>query len=206
MNVFTWFSDRNNITFLIAIAGFAMSLYNFFRALWDRRCALSIDYVNHHCSPCKGHTRFEIRMNIQNLSSAPLSIVRMYIICDGKSYSFAFPAQEVMEFTHTKGGIETRHSEVLSQTFRQNSKASWKENANFNWPCKRRKSVLSLTLMRIIPVWILKSTVSLPMLNNLSQNIENDGTDCQNQRPVLEGHSIHHPSPQSSALNWPPVL
>lgn len=30
MNVFTWFSDRNNITFLIAIAGFAMSLYNFF--------------------------------------------------------------------------------------------------------------------------------------------------------------------------------
>ena len=116
MNVFTWFSDRNNITFLIAIAGFAMSLYNFFRALWDRRCALSIDYVNHHCSPCKGHTRFEIRMNIQNLSSAPLSIVRMYIICDGKSYSFAFPAQEVMEFTHTKGGIETRHLEVLSQS------------------------------------------------------------------------------------------
>ena len=116
MNVFTWFSDRNNITFLIAIAGFAMSLYNFFRALWDRRCALSIDYVNLHCSPCKGHTRFEIRMNIQNLSSAPLSIVRMYIICDGKSYSFAFPAQEVMEFTHTKGGIETRHSEVLSQS------------------------------------------------------------------------------------------
>ena len=115
MNVFTWLSDRNNITFLIAIAGFAMSFYNFFRSLWDKRCTFSIDYVNHHCSPCKGHTRFEIRMNIQNLSSAPLSIVRMYLICDGKSYGFAFPAQEVIAVTHTKGGIETRRSEVLSQ-------------------------------------------------------------------------------------------
>lgn len=115
MNIFTWFCDRNNITFVIAIAGFAMSLYNFFRSLWEKRCAFSVDYVNHHCSENKGHTRLDIRINIQNLSSATLSIVRMYLICDGISYSFAFPAQQIWEFSHTKGGIETRHSEILSQ-------------------------------------------------------------------------------------------
>ncbi len=115
MNVLSWFCDRNNVTFVIAIAGFAMSLYNFFRSMWDRRCTFSIDYVNHHCSQRKGHARLEIRMNIQNLSSAPLSIVRMYLICDGASYSFAFPAQEILALYQTKGGVETQRSQVLSQ-------------------------------------------------------------------------------------------
>ena len=45
-----------------------------------------------------------------------------------------------------------------------------------------------------------------PMFDDLGQNVEKNRADCQNQRPVLEGHSIHHLSSQSSALNWPPVL
>ena len=37
-----WLCQRENITLVIAIAGFVMSLYNFFRAIWDKRCSFSV--------------------------------------------------------------------------------------------------------------------------------------------------------------------
>ena len=47
--IINWLWNRENITLLIAIAGFGMSLYNFFRALWDKRCSFRVDYVSHYC-------------------------------------------------------------------------------------------------------------------------------------------------------------
>ena len=44
-----WLCQRENITLVIAIAGFVMSLYNFFRAIWDKRCSFSVGYVSHYC-------------------------------------------------------------------------------------------------------------------------------------------------------------
>lgn len=38
--IIEWFGSRDNVTFLIAVAGFLMSIYNFFRAMWDKRCSL----------------------------------------------------------------------------------------------------------------------------------------------------------------------
>lgn len=67
MDILTWFHDRSNITFAIAIIGFVISLYNFFRAMWDRRCAFTVEYISHNCTlGHMGHTQFIIRMNIQN--------------------------------------------------------------------------------------------------------------------------------------------
>ena len=43
--IINWLWNRENVTLLIAIAGFGMSLYNFFRALWDKRCSFRVDYV-----------------------------------------------------------------------------------------------------------------------------------------------------------------
>lgn len=45
--IINWLWNRENVTLLIAIAGFGMSLYNFFRALWDKRCSFRVDYVSH---------------------------------------------------------------------------------------------------------------------------------------------------------------
>lgn len=116
MNILTWFCDRSNITFAIAIAGFVMSIYNFFRAMWDRRCAFKVEYISHNCTlEHMGHTQFIIRMNIQNLTSASLCIVRMFLIYENQTYEFVFPAQQVWEFTSTHGKTVDRKPEVLSQ-------------------------------------------------------------------------------------------
>lgn len=112
-----WFCNRSNITFVIAIAGFVMSLYNFFRGMWDRRCAFSVEYVNHRCSlEHIGHTQFVVRLNIRNLTSASLWIVRMFLVYGGSTYEFAFPAQQVWDFTTTRSKTVTKTREVLSQT------------------------------------------------------------------------------------------
>lgn len=88
-----WLNIRENVTFLIAITGFGMSLYNFFRALWDKRCSFKVDYVSHYCCLSKSGKYAEpmFRLNFVNLSSAPLTVVRMFLLVDGKKTSSCFP-------------------------------------------------------------------------------------------------------------------
>ena len=115
MDILTWFHDRSNITFAIAIIGFVISLYNFFRAMWDRRCAFTVEYISHNCTlGHMGHTQFIIRMNIQNQTSASLCISRMFLVYENQTYEFAFPAQQVWEFTSTHGKTVTNKKEILS--------------------------------------------------------------------------------------------
>ena len=116
MDILTWFHDRSNITFAIAIIGFVISLYNFFRAMWDRRCAFTVEYISHNCTLGRmGHTQFIIRMNIQNQTSASLCIVRMFLVYENQTYEFVFPAQQVWEFTSTHGKTVTNKKEIFSQ-------------------------------------------------------------------------------------------
>ena len=114
MDILTWFHDRSNITFAIAIIGFVISLYNFFRAMWDRRCAVTVEYISHNCTlGHMGHTQFIIRMNIQNQTSASLCISRMFLVYENQTYEFAFPAQQVWEFTSTHGKTVTNKKEAI---------------------------------------------------------------------------------------------
>ena len=112
-----WLNVRDNVTFLIAIAGFVMSLYNFFRALWDKRCSFSVDYVSHYCSLSKSGKYAEpmFRLNFVNRSSAPLTVVRMFLLVDGKKYEFLFPEQQVYQMTRRQKGETIQTGEVKSQ-------------------------------------------------------------------------------------------
>ena len=85
-----WLCQRENITLVIAIAGFVMSLYNFFRAIWDKRCSFSVGYVSHYChlSRSEKHAELVFRLNFINQSSVPLTIVRMFMVVDDKKYEF----------------------------------------------------------------------------------------------------------------------
>ena len=92
-----WLCQRENITLVIAIAGFVMSLYNFFRAIWDKRCSFSVGYVSHYChlSRSEKHAELVFRLNFINQPSVPLTIVRMFMVVDDKKYEFLFPEQQV---------------------------------------------------------------------------------------------------------------
>ena len=115
--IINWLWNRENVTLLIAIAGFGMSLYNFFRALWDKRCSFLVDYVSHYCCLSKSGKYAEpmFRFNFVNLSSAPLTVVRMFLLVDGKKYEFLFPEQQVYQMTRRQKGETIQTGEVKSQ-------------------------------------------------------------------------------------------
>lgn len=115
--IINWLWNRENVTLLIAIAGFGMSLYNFFRALWDNRCSFKVDYVSHYCCLSKSGKYAEpmFRLNFVNLSSAPLTVVRMFLLVDGKKYEFLFPEQQVYQMTRHQNGETVKIGEVKSQ-------------------------------------------------------------------------------------------
>lgn len=115
--IINWLWNRENVTLLIAIAGFGMSLYNFFRALWDKQCSFLVDYVSHYCCLSKSGKYAEpmFRFNFVNLSSAPLTVVRMFLLVDGKKYEFLFPEQQVYQMTRRQKGETIQTGEVKSQ-------------------------------------------------------------------------------------------
>ena len=113
-----WLCQRENITLVIAIAGFVMSLYNFFRAIWDKRCSFSVGYVSHYChlSRSEKHAELVFRLNFINQSSVPLTIVRMFMVVDDKKYEFLFPEQQVYRMTRTENGKNFQIGEIKSQS------------------------------------------------------------------------------------------
>ena len=115
--VLTWIWNRNNITLVIAVLGFGMSLYNFFRSLWDRRCDFRVDYVSHYCTLSRSGKYAEpmFRLNFINRSSAPLTVVRMFLCVENEKYEFLFPEQMVYQMTHTENGKTVQAGEVRSQ-------------------------------------------------------------------------------------------
>lgn len=115
--IVTWLWNRENITDVIAGFGFLMSLYNFFRALWDKRCSFRVDYVSHYCCLSKSGKYAELmfRFNFVNLSAAPLTVVRMFLLVDGEKYEFLFPEQQVYQMTRHQNGETIPIREVKSQ-------------------------------------------------------------------------------------------
>lgn len=113
----TWLWNRENITLVIAVAGFGISLYNFFRALWDRRCAFRVDYISHYCTLSKSGKYAEpmFRLNFVNLSTAPLTVVRMFLLVEGVEYEFLFPEQKVYQTNRRQDGKTVPVWEVKSQ-------------------------------------------------------------------------------------------
>ena len=55
------------------------------------------------------------RFNFVNLSSAPLTVVRMFLLVDGEKYEFLFPEQQVYQMTRRQKGETVQIGEVKSQ-------------------------------------------------------------------------------------------
>lgn len=114
--IFSWICSKENITFVIAVAGFILSLWNFFFDLWRNRCALSVEYINHYCGiHPNGNGLLQLRLNIVNESSAPIAVSRMFLLHNGKEIEFLFPSLCVWEFTKLRNGQIMSQDEVKSQ-------------------------------------------------------------------------------------------
>ncbi len=109
----SWLAVRDNVTFLIALAGFGLSIWNFFADLWRNRCSIRIEYISHYCGAHpNGRSFLQLRLNIINRSSAPISISRMFLHYQGQFYEFLFPSVNVWEFT-TRRNHEIINREVI---------------------------------------------------------------------------------------------
>lgn len=116
-NFIQWFSVRENITFLIALVSFALSLWNFFQGLWKNRCAYTISYVNHFCGKHpNGRTVLQLRLNFEVHSSAPVTVTRIFLITEQEQYEFIFPSVCVWEFTRSRNGNVIKREEISSQS------------------------------------------------------------------------------------------
>lgn len=94
------FFTKENITFLIAIIGFLLSLYNFFRELLHNRMNLHIVYKN-HCVSAHDHCGVTISLSIENKTKIPISISRAFLNIDETSLEFYWIPQLIFRSTHS---------------------------------------------------------------------------------------------------------
>lgn len=104
---------KENITFIIAVLGFLLSLYNLLKELLQNRMNLCVTYKNHHISSYnkRGIT---MSLSIENLVKNPISISRAFLNIDDKSLEFYWIPQFVYRATQsTKDKI---HDEIKLHT------------------------------------------------------------------------------------------
>lgn len=70
--MFDWLKDREYITFLIAVIGFAMSIYNFVVNVLQNRVSLKTEFPNVFRIETNGRTLDVIHVKTLNLSGRPV--------------------------------------------------------------------------------------------------------------------------------------
>lgn len=113
MDKFSSLLTKENVTFLVAVLGFMLSLYNFFSELLQNRMNLRVTYKNHHIS-VHDNEGITISLSIENRVKIPLSISRAFLNINEESLEFYWIPQFVFRATQsTKGTI---HDEINIHT------------------------------------------------------------------------------------------
>lgn len=87
---------KENITFIIAILGFGLSLYNFVNERLQNRLKLFVTYKSHFISDVTGHeNELTISLAVENLVKNPISITRMFLNINSRKYEFYWIPQIV---------------------------------------------------------------------------------------------------------------
>jgi hypothetical protein len=118
-----WLFNRQNITLLIAVAGFVMSIYNFIKDFIQNRTRIRIDIQDCFRLTSSGGTPDIIHIKLLNLSKRPVVLSAITIKngsrfeLRGKRYRFGSYRRKIVSRTHEKGGIlekeEVWFSDVL---------------------------------------------------------------------------------------------
>lgn len=121
--VWEWIFNRQNITLLIAVAGFVMSVYNFTKDFIQNRTRIRLDIQDCFRIKSSGGTPDIIHIKLLNLSKRPIVLSAITIKNGGRfelrgeRYRFGSYRREIVRRTHTKGDLlekeEVWFSDVL---------------------------------------------------------------------------------------------
>lgn len=99
-----WLCTKENITFLIAVVGFVVSLYNFFAALRQNRIRLSIDIAHVFRIGYGNKCPEALHVKIINLSYRPVIISRLTVSNTAGIRTFGRFRREVLRIEHQRNG------------------------------------------------------------------------------------------------------
>ena len=106
MTIIKWLSDRSNITFLIAVVGFAMSIYNFMVNIVQNHTRIKVDLAHVFYCENMGRTVEIVNLKILNLSKNPVVLSQLNVKNDIQSGSFGTYRRKIYtETLRTDGKI-----------------------------------------------------------------------------------------------------
>lgn len=103
MNTICSLLTRENISLVIAVIGFSLSIYNFVHEKMQNRMKINITYKNHFIAE-HDHKSITISLAFENLVKNPISISRIYLCVDDKKYDFYWIPQFVLRATQQTNG------------------------------------------------------------------------------------------------------
>ena len=103
MNIICSLLTRENISLVIAVIGFILSVYNFVHEKMQNRMKINITYKNHFIAE-HDHKSITISLAFENLVKNPISISRIYLCVDDKKYDFYWIPQFVLRATQQTNG------------------------------------------------------------------------------------------------------
>lgn len=103
MNTICSLLTRENISLVIAVIGFILSVYNFVHEKMQNQMKINITYKNHFIAE-HDHKSITISLAFENLVKNPISISRIYLCVDDKKYDFYWIPQFVLRATQQTNG------------------------------------------------------------------------------------------------------
>lgn len=109
-----WLTDQNNIAFLIALAGFAISIYNFVSGIIQNHTRIKVEVA--HVFRSENQTRCIDTLNLKllNLSKNPVVVSRITIKNELRTGSIGTYRREVAKVTHYTGSSVTGRNVWIS--------------------------------------------------------------------------------------------
>lgn len=113
----TWITEKENITFVIAVIGFVISIYNFVYSLIQNhtRIKISVPHVFHIESPRRNFEMLHIQ--ILNLSKNPVVISKISVKNTKYTGSFGAYRRELFSKTIRSNGIVVEQKKWFSDQF-----------------------------------------------------------------------------------------
>lgn len=103
MNTICSLLTRENISFVIAVIGCMLSVYNFVHEKLQNQMKINITYKNHFIAE-HDHKSITISLAFENLVKNPISISRIYLCVDNEKYDFYWIPQFVLRATQRTNG------------------------------------------------------------------------------------------------------
>lgn len=100
---------KDNISLIIAIAGFVLSVFNIIRTEYFNKAKLKFTYRSHYC----GQT-VNFNFLIENCSRLDISISRMFLIAGNEEFEFRFLPKTVWSVTEQCGNTEVEKENIKS--------------------------------------------------------------------------------------------